>query len=200
VWKYIFCIIFGYLLGSIPFGYIVGKIWKNIDIRKYGSGNIGATNVYRTIGPIPGIIVLFCDIGKGILPVFITKKFFSSPLFLIGVGISAIIGHSYSIFLKGKGGKSVSTSFGVILILFPKAAIFSFLIWLLTIFITRYVSLSSILGSFSLPFFIYFYYHDYILTFIGIVIFFLILYRHKENLKRIKNKKENKFIFPWMKK
>lgn len=195
-------LVIGYVAGSIPFGYIVAKLWKNVDIRKYGSGNIGATNVYRVIGGLPASIVLICDIGKGLLPVLLVQKIFfsSSSIFIISIGITTIIGHNYSIFLKGKGGKGVATSFGVILGLFPAAAGSAFLIWLIVFLTTRYVSVSSISGTLALPFFIYFYQKDWVLTIFGIIISFLIIYQHRENLKRLKSGKENKMKFPWKKK
>ena len=191
---------FCYLIGSIPVGYIICRIFKNIDIRKFGSGNIGATNVYRVCGLKLGLPVLILDILKGFIPVYIGKILkFSNPLILIG-GILSILGHSFSIFLKGKGGKGVSTSFGVVIGLFPLPAFFSFVLWLIVVFLTKYVSLASISGALLLPFSVYFFTRDIFLSSIGILIFLFILYTHRENIKRLLNRKENRIIFPWEKK
>ncbi|MCM8805056.1 MAG: glycerol-3-phosphate 1-O-acyltransferase PlsY [Candidatus Omnitrophica bacterium] len=189
-----------YLIGSIPVGYLICKVFKKIDIRKFGSGNIGATNVYRICGWKYGLPTLIFDILKGFIPVYIGKILkFTNSLILSG-GILSILGHSFSIFLKGKGGKGVSTSFGVIIGLLPLPALFSFIIWLIVVFIFRYVSFASIIGAFSLPFFVFFYLKDIFLFFISILILFLILFTHRENIKRLISKKENKVIFPWEKK
>jgi glycerol-3-phosphate acyltransferase PlsY len=195
-YYFLFC----YLIGSIPVGYIICRIFKNIDIRKFGSGNIGATNVYRVCGLKLGLPVLILDILKGFIPVYIGKILkFSNPLILIG-GILSILGHSFSIFLKGKGGKGVSTSFGVVIGLFPLPAFFSFVLWLIVVFLTKYVSLASISGALLLPFSVYIFTRDIFLSSIGILIFLFILYTHRENIKRLLNKKENRIIFPWQKK
>ena len=195
-YYFLFC----YLIGSIPVGYIICRIFKNIDIRKFGSGNIGATNVYRVCGLKLGLPVLILDILKGFIPVYIGKILkFSNPLILIG-GILSILGHSFSIFLKGKGGKGVSTSFGVVIGLFPLPAFFSFVLWLIVVFLTKYVSLASISGALLLPFSVYFFTRDIFLSSIGILIFLFILYTHRENIKRLLNRKENRIIFPWEKK
>ena len=195
-YYFLFC----YLIGAIPFGYLICKIFKNIDIRKFGSGNIGATNVYRVCGLKLGLPVLILDILKGFIPVYIGKILkFSNPLILIG-GILSILGHSFSIFLKGKGGKGVSTSFGVVIGLFPLPAFFSFVLWLIVVFLTKYVSLASISGALLLPFSVYIFTRDIFLSSIGILIFLFILYTHRENIKRLLNRKENRIIFPWEKK
>ena len=181
-----------YFLGSIPWGYLICKIFAKKDIREYGSGNIGATNVYRVAGGFLAISVLILDILKGFLPVFISKKVFHfPPIWMIIIGISSVLGHNFSIFMKGKGGKGVSTSFGVIIGLFPKAAISSLIIWVLVIISTHYVSVGALCASFALPFFIYvFEGKNFLYTLIGIFLFILILYSHKGNIKRIIEKKE----------
>ena len=200
--KIFFLFIFSFIFGSVPFGYILCKIIKKIDIRKYGSGNIGATNVYRVCGGFLGFSVLFLDIIKGYIPVFISRNFLKfPPLILIFVGLAAILGHTFSIFLKGKGGKGISTSFGVIIALFPKSAFFSFVIFLVVFLISNIVSISSITASFFLPIFIYIFYDKNIpLTIFGIIIFIFIIYTHKENIKRLKKREEKKIILPWKKK
>ncbi|MCM8806760.1 MAG: glycerol-3-phosphate 1-O-acyltransferase PlsY [Candidatus Omnitrophica bacterium] len=197
----IFYFILSYLIGSIPFGYLLCKTVKGIDIRKYGSGNIGATNVYRVCGWKLGFPVLIFDILKGFFPVFLGKILkYSIPLIFVG-GLFSIVGHSFSIFLKGKGGKGVATSFGVLVGFLPLPALFSFLIWLIVVLTTRFVSLGSILGSFFLPIFvIYFYTDNRFLFSISVLIFVFIIFTHRENIKRLLKRKENRITLPWEKK
>ncbi|HOV22424.1 MAG TPA: glycerol-3-phosphate 1-O-acyltransferase PlsY [bacterium] len=199
--KIFFLFIFSFILGSIPFGYVLCKIIKKIDIRKYGSGNIGATNVYRVCGGFLGSSVLFLDIIKGYIPVFISRNFFEfSSIISILIGLAAILGHTFSPFLKGKGGKGISTSFGVIIALFPLSAFCSFIIFVLVLFIFHIVSVASITASFFLPISIYISSKDIPLTIFGIIIFIFIIYTHRENIKRLKKGKEKRIILPWEKK
>jgi len=201
VLKIFFLFIFSFILGSIPFGYVLCKIIKKIDIRKYGSGNIGATNVYRVCGGFLGSSVLFLDIIKGYIPVFISRNFFEfSSIISILIGLAAILGHTFSPFLKGKGGKGISTSFGVIIALFPLSAFCSFIIFVLVLFIFHIVSVASITASFFLPISIYISSKDIPLTIFGIIIFIFIIYTHRENIKRLKKGKEKRIILPWEKK
>lgn len=196
----IYYFLFSYLIGSIPFGYILCLVFKKTDIRKLGSGNIGATNVYRIFGWKFALPVLIFDIFKGLIPVLIGKKLnFPTPV-IITAGIFSILGHSFSIFLKGKGGKGVATSFGVIIGLFPIPAFLSFIVWLAIVLSFHLVSLSSIFGAFSLPFFVYLFTDDKLLLFLSILIFLFIVFTHRENIKRILENKENKITFPWEKK
>jgi len=199
--KYFVLFVISFLSGSIPFGYIICRVFKRIDIRKYGSGNIGATNVYRVCGGFLGITVLIFDILKGFIPVFISKNIFHfhSPILII-TGLVATFGHIFSIFLKGKGGKGVATSFGVIIGLFPLSALSSFIIWFIILLISHIVSIASIMAGLFLPLFIYIFYKDISLTIFGIIIFFFVVYTHRENIKRLKKGKENRIILPWEKK
>lgn len=197
--EFIF-IIAGYFFGSIPWGYLLCKIFAGKDVRNYGSGNIGATNVYRTAGGVIAACVLFLDIFKGFLPVFIAKQYFDfTPLHLIAVGIAAVLGHTFSIFLKGKGGKGVATSFGVIIGLFPAAALFTLITWIILTALTRYVSIGSVLASFALPLFIHAAEKNVFYTSTGIILFLLIAYSHRANIKRIFEGTENRLKFPWEK-
>lgn len=193
--------VISFLLGSIPSGYVICRVFKNIDIRKYGSGNIGATNVYRVCGGFFATIVLILDILKGFIPVFISKNIlhFPSPVSII-TGLLATSGHIFSIFLKGKGGKGVATSFGVIIGLFPLSALSSFIIWFIILLVSHIVSVASIIAGFFLPLLIYIFYKDISLTIFGVIIFFFIVYTHRENIKRLKKGKENRIILPWEKK
>ncbi|MBN1444597.1 MAG: glycerol-3-phosphate 1-O-acyltransferase PlsY [Candidatus Omnitrophica bacterium] len=193
-------IIGAYLVGSIPWGYALCRAVKKIDIRNHGSGNIGATNVYRVAGGPLAAAVLLLDIGKGLLPVILAKSFSMAPPVIVSAGIASVAGHSFSIFLKGKGGKGVSTSFGVVIALFPAPALLALLVWAVMITATHYVSAGAIAAALSMPFFIHLFHKDAFLTSTGIAICALIIYTHRGNIKRLLAKKENRIKLPWEKK
>ena len=137
-----------YFLGSVPFGLVIVKAWRGIDIRNYGSGNIGATNVLRAAGPGPAIAVFAADVFKGVTPVIAARQLFPQAAWLaVTAGMLAILGHSLSVFLKFRGGKGVATSLGVIIGLDPRVAGMGFGIWLVVLALSRYVSLSSMLAA-----------------------------------------------------
>jgi acyl phosphate:glycerol-3-phosphate acyltransferase len=136
----------GYLLGSIPFGFLVGKIGR-IDITKAGSGNIGATNVMRTMGVTPGALVLILDTLKGAAPVWLAHSYSGDPLIVVLCGLAAIIGHTFPIFLGFKGGKGVATGGGVLLGLAPEMFVFGIVLFLVAVGLTRFVSVGSILAA-----------------------------------------------------
>jgi len=199
--DYLFLILFlSYLLGSLPWGYLMGRIQKGIDIRDSGSGNIGTTNVLRLLGPLPAIIVLAGDIGKGIVSVYI--GFLLAPFTgvnpqVVGglAGLSSIIGHNWPVFLKFKGGKGVATSAGVFLILTPFPFIFSLLVMVGVVSFTRYVSLGSVIAACSLPIFILLWVRNYRLGYfiLSVMVAGFILLRHRSNLARLLRGEENKF-------
>ncbi len=141
-------LIISYLIGSIPFGLVLGKLIEEKDIREYGSGNIGSTNAIRVLGKKVGFLVFICDVLKGIIIILLVKilswtNVWNSPIDLFFYGAAAIIGHVYPIFLDFKGGKAVATSLGVLIILTPLSAITCLIAFLIIFFITGYVSLSS---------------------------------------------------------
>lgn len=186
-----FSLFVGFLVGSIPFGYLIPKIFKKIDIRNYGSKNIGFTNVYRTLGFLYGIPVLILDISKGF---FIT--YFSKELSLISVfvGIGAIFGHLFTPYLRFQGGKGVATTIGVLLALAPKNLIFSLVIFLIILFIFSYMSLASIFFALSLPLsFLLLKPKDFSIPIFFIIISLLIILKHIPNIKRLIKKEEPKF-------
>lgn len=194
--KYICWIAGGYLSGSLVWGYWISRYFYNIDIRTKGSGNIGATNVFRVLGPLPGIITFSLDVLKGSLPVIFAKYFYGeglNNLVLLSIGFAAIAGSKFSIFLKGKGGKAVNCSFGVLLATLPREAIISLFLWILVFFTTGYVSLASIFAATGLPVFVWIFQKDKIFTSASIFIWILIVVAHKENIKRLLQKKENRF-------
>ena len=200
-------IIVSYLIGSIPTAYIFGWVLKGIDIRKFGSGNVGATNAMRVLGKPAGITVLVLDILKGFLAVvflgdFITSKVISIPYetLRIVLGLGCICGHNWTIFLGFKGGKGVATTFGVLLGLAVKIGGLkvilglAILTWLVVFIITRIVSLASILTGISLPIYTVLFKQSTALVFLSIILAVFIILRHRANLKRIFQGKEKRLF------
>jgi len=188
-------IIICYLIGSMPFGYIVAKVVKKIDIRDYGSGNIGATNAFRVLGPWLASLVLIGDLLKGFLAIVLFYQLNIDSLFVIILGGLAVIGgHDWSIFLKFKGGKGIATTYGVFLALNPKIALLSALIWLIVIALTRYASLASILSLSVLVVLMLWFRQPQEYIIFSIIILALALYRHRGNILRLKEGKEKKFL------
>jgi glycerol-3-phosphate acyltransferase PlsY len=193
--KIILYLVFAYLCGAIPFGYIIAKIFKHVDIRTVGSGNPGATNVYRTISKPLGILTLFLDMLKGFIPVYFVKII--NPEFywiVIAVALVTIIGHIFTVFLKFKGGKGVATGCGVFLALNPLSVLICFITFAIILAIFRYVSFASIIAAMMLP--ISLYWLDAVpelILFSG-VIAILVVIRHIGNIKRLLNGTENKIF------
>ncbi len=182
-----------YLLGSIPFGYIVGKLFKKVDIRELGSGNIGATNVFRILGPSLASLVLIGDIGKGIFSIYLVQYFNIDNLLIITIaGLAVICGHDWSLFLGFKGGKGIATTFGVVFSLNPTISILALIIWAVVVITTRYVSLSSIFAVISIFIFSILFKQPYEYIIFSAIIMILGIFKHKENIKRLKLKKERK--------
>lgn len=197
--KFIYPLLVCYLIGSIPTSYILAKVLKGVDIRKYGSGNVGATNLMRVIGKGPGIIGLLFDILKGFFPVLILAPVsympglcIGQPLYKVLLGAALVSGHIWPIFLKFKGGKGVATSIGVLIALSYKAMLLGLLVWLLTALLFRYVSLSSIVMVFTLPIFMVLFRQpiEYILLSVLLCIFIVI--KHMANIRRLINGTEYK--------
>lgn len=183
--------IISFIIGSIPTGLLIAKA-KGIDLRKVGSGNIGATNVLRAVGKEAALFTLLGDIVKGVVPVAIGKSF-GFGVFDAGIlGISAILGHNFSLFLKFKGGKGVATSIGVLLAFSPHAALFTITLWLLTARWTRYSSLSALIAFGLLPLSIYMLDYSNEKMIIAIAITVLIFIRHMANIKRLIQGTESK--------
>ncbi len=196
-------ILISYLIGSIPTAYIFGRVLKGIDIRKFGSGNVGATNALRVLGKPAGITVLVLDILKGFVVVFFLGNSIVTRITGISditarvlLGFCCIFGHNWTIFLKFKGGKGMATTLGVLLGLAVKVAglklIFVLLIltWLIVFVITRIVSLASILSGVSLPAYMFLFKQPRILIYSSVLLSAFIILRHKSNLKRLFQGKE----------
>ena len=191
--KIALVIISCYLLGSVPFGYIVGKLFKKVDIREYGSGNIGANNALRILGPLLASLVVLGDIGKGILSIYLVQYLnIDSLLILIIAGLAVIFGHDWSIFLGFKGGKGIATTFGVVFALNPTISFLALLVWGIVVITTRYVSLASIFAVISIFILTILFKQPYEYIIFGAIILVLGIFKHKDNIKRLKSKKESK--------
>ncbi|MFC1571675.1 glycerol-3-phosphate 1-O-acyltransferase PlsY [Candidatus Margulisiibacteriota bacterium] len=173
-----------YLIGSIPFGYLIARLWK-IDIRQAGSGNIGATNVLRTLGPIPGSIVFTLDLLKGALPIFLAQRITSDPRLIILAGLCVIIGHMFSVFMKFKGGKGAATGLGVLLGIAPDIFLGAVILTALIIGLTRYVSVASIIMSILITAAFYFLNRPLPYTIVAATVAVLVIIRHGPNIKRL---------------
>ena len=191
-----------YVIGSIPTAYIFGRVIKGIDMREHGSGNIGATNVFRVIGKAPGIIVLIIDALKGLICVtYLASGFlYLAPvtrpeLYRILVGLSAIAGHNWMLFLKFKGGKGVAASAGVAIGLIPKIFWLGFLVWLITFFITGFVSLASIIAIISVPIFTLAFGEPAEIVIFMCLLCLIIIYKHKPNIRRLARGEEKRIPF-----
>jgi glycerol-3-phosphate acyltransferase PlsY len=145
------CLAVSYLLGAIPFGLLVGKLTKGIDIRQFGSGNIGASNVLRTLGPGPALLVFVLDTAKGFAAVEICRRLGLGEWWIVAGGLLSVFGHTFSVFLGFKGGKGVATALGVIIGLSPVIAAVGFGIWVVLVAMTRYISVASITAAVSVP-------------------------------------------------
>ena len=199
VFFFIIILMACYLIGSIPSGYLIGKAFKGINIREFGSGNIGFTNVLRVIGIFPALIVLIMDITKGIISVYtglslapFTKV---DPQIMAGIaGLLSIAGHNWSVFIKFRGGKGVAITAGVFSILTPLPFFLSVLVMMGTVTITRYVSLGSIVAAGSLPFFIWFWLrsNSQFYLVMSTIAALLILFKHRSNIERLLKNKERK--------
>ena len=191
-----------YLIGSIPTAYIFGRVFKGIDIREHGSGNTGATNVFRVIGKTPGIVVLIIDIIKGfVCATYLASGFmYLAPvvrpeMYRILIGLCAIAGHNWTIFLKFKGGKGVAASAGVVMGLIPKIFWLGFMVWLITFFITGFVSLSSIIAIVSVPIFTLAFGEPTEIVVFMCLLCLIIVYKHKANIRRLARGEEKRISF-----
>ena len=192
--KELLLIVCAYLIGSIPTALIISKKFFGIDIREYGSGNMGATNTFRVLGSRYGTIVMACDILKGMAAVALFNflpYYFHNELertnFMIGLGLSAVIGHVFPIWANFKGGKGVATLFGMILAIQPIVAVSCVGVFLLVLFLTRYVSLSSVLASIMLPICVLWIWNEHELTYriFAILVATMVILTHQKNIGRI---------------
>ena len=186
--DYIITALVSYLFGSIPFGYLFTKILLKKDIRNVGSGNIGATNVLRTGNKLLGYLTLVLDIAKAVVPVIFIKLNYPDLVYISA--LCAFLGHLFPIWLKFKGGKGVATLVGILISINIYYALIFSTVWILTFVISKYSSLSSLFASISIPIYLLIIDKGNIIFFI--IMFVLIFYTHRENIKRLINKEETK--------
>jgi len=196
----ILLLILAYLIGALPFSIIAGKLLKGIDIREHGSGNAGATNTFRVLGKKAGIPVLFLDVLKGFLAVSLAhySEFGSNTEMFINLslafGVAAVLGHVFPVYIGFRGGKGVATLLGLMIGVFPQAAFVSIVVFILTLFLSRYVSLSSIFAGLVFPIGVYFLSKVLVSTMIIFSVFVpvLLLATHQRNIERILRGEESK--------
>lgn len=185
-------ILLAYLLGSIPTGLLLGKA-AGVDIRTTGSGNIGATNVYRTMGKKLGILTLVGDCLKGLIPVLLARYYGLPDLWVAIFGLAAFLGHVYTVFLGFKGGKGVATALGVFIGIAPFAVLCALFIFAIVLWHWRYVSLASICAALAMPIFIAMLDPNVIIVAMTAIISTIVISKHRDNIQRLKNGTEHKF-------
>jgi len=192
--KETFLIIIAYLIGSIPTALLISNKFFGIDIREYGSGNMGATNAFRILGPKYGTIIMILDILKGMLAVslfYLLPYYLSNELertnFMMALGLSAVMGHIFPIFANFKGGKGVATLLGMLIAVQPIVAICCVVVFLIVLYFTRYVSLSSILGAIMLPISVLWIWNEHELSYriFALLVAFIVLITHQKNIGRL---------------
>jgi len=180
-----------YLLGSIPTGYWLGKLWKGVDVRRFGSGNLGATNVFRVLGKGAGAVTLALDIAKGLAPVLLVRRLFpGEPWLAIGAGAGAILGHTTSVFVGFRGGKGVATSAGVFLALLPVPSCVALATFAVCLAITRIVSLSSLAAALALSAASLFLAPSRALRGAAVLVTIFVFWTHRHNIRRLMNGQE----------
>lgn len=197
--KIILVLLFCYLIGAVPFAFILTRLITGKDVRQFGSGNVGATNATRVMGLKFGIVVAIADILKGFFAVFVAQLLLPGNLpeyFLLMAAIMAIIGHNWSIFLKFSGGRGVAATFGVLLKLFPLSFIIFTIIWLTIVVLTRYVSLASISAAISVPLSVYLLKGNYYNFIFALILAFFVIIRHQSNIRRLIHGRENRMKWP----
>ncbi|MFQ5735776.1 MAG: glycerol-3-phosphate 1-O-acyltransferase PlsY [Thermodesulfobacteriota bacterium] len=181
-----------YLLGSIPFGIVVARLFGGGDPRKAGSGNIGATNVGRSVGRAAGVLTLVLDLLKGAVPVLLAVGFFPDAAFVSLVGLAAFLGHLFPLYLGFRGGKGVATAFGVMLAVSFPVAVLCAVVFAVVVAFKRYVSLGSIIAAGLLPVFLSFMPRYKAFVPLGAAIAVLVIIKHKENIRRLAQGRENR--------
>ena len=190
--HYVLGFVLGHICGSVPSGLWLVRAMHGIDIREYGSKNIGTTNVFRTVGPTSAVLVLICDMLKGIIAVALVNYFFHNPELDVVTALGALLGHNYSLFLGFKGGKGAATGLGLLVFLMPKVAGAVFLVWLAIVFTTRYVSLGSMVAAVLTPIGAWYFNYPCAYIILGAIAGFFVVLRHKDNIGRLLSGTESK--------
>ncbi len=199
--AFILSTITAYLIGSIPTGFLTTRIFIGADIRSAGSKNVGATNVYRVAGKLPGLLTLVIDIVKGVVVVTVVAEFFYRYLpdvdyifYQAFLGLTAILGHIYSVFMKFKGGKGVATTIGVTAAIAPFVLLVSLAVWLIVFIPTSYVSLGSLAFGVALPISAVCLDQPFYIVIFCVILCLINTYKHKENIKRLLKREETRTI------
>ena len=193
---FIILFVLAYLVGSIPFGLVVGKLFYGVDVRQHGSGNVGTTNVFRVLGKKAGVAVLICDMLKGYIPAAIAAAFFH-PWFAIFIAAAPVVGHIYSIFLKGRGGKGIATGAGVVLALVPLVFAIILVVWLVLLVTTRYVSVASLVAAVLVPVLTIVFNEPLPYEIAGVLVAVIVWWAHRGNIQRLFAGEENRVRLPW---
>jgi glycerol-3-phosphate acyltransferase PlsY len=188
----ILLIVGGYLAGSVPTGVILAKLFSRKDIRHEGSGNIGATNVYRVLGARLGVLTLAGDVLKGATPVLLARTLLGDDLWIAAVALSTFLGHLYPLFLRFRGGKGVATALGIFLVIAPLAVACGAGVFVLVVLIWRYVSVASLAASALMPVFLGIAGYSSVYAGLGLIVGCLIFFRHRDNIKRLREGVEKK--------
>lgn len=184
-----------YLVGAIPFGFLIGKM-RGVDVRTVGSKNIGATNVYRTVGHVWGFLAFFCDFLKGFLPTYFALRYVSSSAFNVNlpvcVGLATVIGHTLTVFMKFRGGKGVATAFGMMVALATYPTLLAFAVFVVTVWLSHYISLGSILAAATLGVLVWFFPCLLAVRIIAVLVAIFVIVKHKSNIQRLMKGCENR--------
>lgn len=183
-----------YLLGSIPFALLVGKFWAGIDIRRGGSGNTGATNLFRLAGWGPGLLGFLLDFGKGWVPALVASGL-GGPTAGLLMGLAAVAGHNWSVYLKGRGGKGAATSLGVLFAVAPLGALVAAVLFVAVVLATRYVSLGSMMAALSAPLTLWLLGAGRAEVIIAAVLTVMLVLRHRPNIARLLAGTENRLVY-----
>jgi glycerol-3-phosphate acyltransferase PlsY len=189
-----FCL--AYLVGAIPFGLIVGKVFYGVDVRQHGSGNVGTTNVFRVLGKKAGVAVFVLDVMKGYVPAALAAALFS-PWHAIFIAAAPVVGHIYSVFLKGSGGKGVATGAGVVLALVPLAFLICFVTWITLIIVTRYVSVASLTAATLVPLLVFLLGDPLPYKIAAVLVALIVWWAHRGNVGRLLDGTESRVKLPW---
>ncbi len=183
-----------YLLGATPTSYVVGRLGYGVDLREVGSGNLGATNTFRVLGWKAALPVMVMDVGKGWVPTALFHRWdAAAPEWALAYGAAAIVGHVYSLYVGFRGGKGVATSAGVFLALAPWAVLIGFVVWVITVALTRIVSLGSLLAAVVLPIAVYVTNEPMVVRWLSVALSAFVIYAHRANIRRLLSGQENRF-------
>ena len=189
-------LVLAYLAGSIPFGVIVGKVFYGVDVRQHGSGNVGTTNVFRVLGKKAGVAVLIGDMLKGFIPALLAVNLFD-PWPAIFIAAAPEVGHMYSIFLRGSGGKGVATGAGIVMALVPVIFLICLLAWIAVLLTTRYVSLASLVAAVLVPIMTLLLSEPLPYKIAAVLVMIIVFWAHRGNIGRLLKGTEHRASLPW---